>query len=345
MITTKNIDTSEKKLDPIKSSRLPKGYVPSPELKNQLRELMQTNPWISIAAYIMDWGIIVGVATISWWVFSILGIGITPLFIYLIAALIIASRQKGLENMIHEASHTNLTRNRKLNDTICYWAGAMWLHPGLTLEDERKDHVEGHHGFFWDPVRDPKYRGHKSSGLNDLPQKTKWSAIYILVRALARSYRWKLFSIIKGGSLLKPARSSYEMARRIVVILTIVALAYLGLFTPFILYFFIPAILFLPIVSFIAQMSEHAGAIGDTEFDKTRNKLGFIQEYFFHPHGDGYHLVHHLYAGIPHHQLKNAHNLLMQDPVYRAGNHCYALGLFPSKNRSVLSDLVRTESI
>ncbi|CAH9018793.1 fatty acid desaturase [Candidatus Nitrosacidococcus sp. I8] len=335
------MDISEKELNSIKSSRLPKGYFSSPDLKNQLKDLMQTNPWMSIAAYAMDWGIMLGAAIISWQVFYILGIGIISLSIYVIAAFIIASRQKGIENMIHEASHSNLTRNRKLNDTICYWAGAMWLHPGLALENERKDHVEGHHGFFWDPVRDPKYQGHKSTGLDELPQKTKWNAIHILARAFARAYRWKLFAIIKGGSLLKPAKSSYEMARRITVILTVVSLAYLGLFVPFILYFFLPAILFLPLISFIAQMSEHAGTIGDTEFKKTRNKLGFIQEYFFHPHGDGYHLVHHLYPGIPHHQLKNAHNLLMQDSTYQAGNHCYALGLFPSKKHNVLSDLVR----
>ncbi|BAW80758.1 fatty acid desaturase [Candidatus Nitrosoglobus terrae] len=341
---SKNIDIPMEGLESVKRSPR-KGYSPPPELKSQLRDLMQTNPWASATAYAVDWIIIMGAAAVSWRAFSIFGIGVTSLSIYLIAALIIASRQKGLENLIHEASHFNLSRNRKINDTMCYWAGAMWLHPGLTLEDERKSHVEGHHAFFWDVARDPKYQGHKSIGLDQLPQKTIWGVICVLSRALARLYRWKLFSIIKGGSLLKTAGSRYETVRRVVVILMVVILIYSGLFIPFILYFFLPAITLLPIISFIAQMSEHSGTIGYTEFDKSRNKLGFIQEHFLHPHGDGYHIVHHLYPGIPHHQLRHAHNLLMKDLVYQSGNHCYGLGLLPSKKRNVISDLVLPKGV
>jgi hypothetical protein len=91
---------------------------------------------------------------------------------------------------------------------------------------------------------------------------------------------------------------------------------------------------------FFAEVSEHMALGGESEFSGTRNKLGWIQERFIHPHGDGYHLVHHLYTRIPHYNLARAHRLLMNDPVYRQGNHCHGLLVAPTGGRTTLADLL-----
>jgi fatty acid desaturase len=92
---------------------------------------------------------------------------------------------------------------------------------------------------------------------------------------------------------------------------------------------------------FLAEVSEHMGLEWTTEFGTTRNKLGWVQDHIMHPHGDGYHLVHHLYPQIPHHNLPKAHQLLMQDPVYREkGNHCTNLFFSFHESRTTLGDLL-----
>ena len=132
-----------------------KGFsLQDPELKRNLKELMMRSTWASLRAYSADWALIIGAATFSWKTFALEGVSAFSFGIYCFACLIIASRQKGFENLTHEASHYNLSANRTLNDTMCYGLGAMWPHPSLSLHGQRRSHIKGHHAYFWDPVHD-----------------------------------------------------------------------------------------------------------------------------------------------------------------------------------------------
>jgi fatty acid desaturase len=120
----------------------------------------------------------------------------------------------------------------------------------------------------------------------------------------------------------------------------IAALALTGGWLPLLLYWLVPYFCVYMPMRFLAEVSEHMALGQGSEFETTRNKLGWFQRYVMHPHGDGFHVTHHLYPRIPHQNLARAHRLLMNDPVYREfGNHCS--GLFPwSRERTTLGDLL-----
>lgn len=324
-----------------KSKPLKRGFSPKdPELGQRLKKLMAPNTWVSMRAYGADWLVMVSAASVSWEAFTRFGVSFASAGLYVLCVAVIASRQKGLENLVHEASHYHLSPHRKLNDAMCYALGAMWLHPGLTLVGERRVHVSGHHAHFWDRARDPKRAHGRSLGLEELPQPTAGGAIVVLAVAFMRFYRWKLFAVVTGATVRSMGASRVQVLRGLALAGVVSALVYAGLLLPLVLYWLVPALTLLPLVSFLAQTSEHAGARGASEFEMTRNKLGLVQRCFFHPHADGYHIVHHLYPGIPHQNLPRAHRLLMRDPRYRNANHCFGFGIVPGTRRGLLSDLV-----
>jgi len=72
-----------------------------------------------VGACLLDWGIILAAAAASWAMFSAAGITVVSVAAYGMAAFVIASRQQGLQNLIHEASHYNLSRHRPWNDFLC----------------------------------------------------------------------------------------------------------------------------------------------------------------------------------------------------------------------------------
>ncbi|MFD8889981.1 fatty acid desaturase [Streptomyces sp. NPDC059566] len=74
---------------------------------------------------------------------------------------------------------------------------------------------------------------------------------------------------------------------------------------------------FLHVLRLIAEADEHIYSDSGTVFDATVSHVGLLHRVPVHPHADGYHTVHHLWPGIPHHALRRVHFMLMvQDPEY-----------------------------
>jgi fatty acid desaturase len=71
----------------------------------------------------------------------------------------------------------------------------------------------------------------------------------------------------------------------------------------------------LPVLRLIGEASEHVYSDSDTVFDATISNLGRWQRLLIHPHNDGYHTVHHMWPGVPHHALRRLHEALLDhDP-------------------------------
>src|SRR5262245_19033321 len=111
-----------------------------PEMARRLKALGACNSLAPVGDCLLDWGIILVAAAGSWAMFSAAGITVLSVTVYGIAAFVIASRQQGLQNLIHEASHYNLSRNRPWNDLLC-WTATFLLHPFMDMEDSRRIHV------------------------------------------------------------------------------------------------------------------------------------------------------------------------------------------------------------
>lgn len=207
---------------------------------------------------------------------------------------------------------------------------------GHSLMMERLSHVIGHHARFWDSAHDPDVQRYKAIGIDQLPAVSTPQLLCLLARGFVAYFLGAMRTFF-----LPPAEPARLRFLRGAFWLMAIALAIsTGYIVPCVLYWLIPLFVVLTPMRFVAEISEHSAMGCSTVFGTTRNNIGLVQRYFLHPHGDGYHLVHHLFPGIPHHNLARAHALLMQDPVYRSmGRHCYGLIAARHGRRSTLADL------
>jgi len=305
------------KVHVLDAERARRGFAPQdPDLDRRVRALQSPSTLASLSAFIRDWAVIVALCLLSWEILLVEVFDILALTVYSVAVFLIGSRQKGLENLMHEGTHFNLSPNRRLNDRMALLLGGVWLAPGWTPEGERKAHVAGHHENFGDREKDAEFFSYQGLGLGQLPSSSRARSLRILALAFMRATWWRIHSDARGLTGLK-----------VIVILGMwTLLALLGFAVPILLFWYVPFfIVYLP-MRFMAEASEHMALGLDTEFSTTRNKLGWFQRFVIHPHGDGYHLTHHLYPRIPHQHLARAHRLLMNDRTYREqGHHARAL--------------------
>jgi len=301
----------------LEAERARRGFAPQdPDLDRRVRALQRPSTVASLSAFVLDWAVIITLGALSWEVFRTIGVSVLSVAAYAVAVLINGSRQKGIENLMHEGTHFNLSPSRRLNDRLALLLGGVWLAPGWTPESERKAHVGGHHENFGNPEMDAEFFTYQRIGLGRLPSISRARSLHLLVLAFMRTTWWRIHSDARGLTPLK-----------VIVILAVWTLLALGgLAVPILLYWYLPYfVVYLP-MRFLAEASEHMALGLGSEFATTRNKIGWFQRFVMHPHGDGYHLAHHMYPRIPHQHLARAHRLLMRDPIYRdQGHHARAL--------------------
>jgi fatty acid desaturase len=187
-----------------------------------------------------------------------------------------------------------------------------------------------HHGHFAEEGLDGEYRSYVELGLGKLPAASPLESARILLIVFLRKSLWRIHS------------DYFSAPWRLLALALIAAVLYaLGVLHFALLYWVLPYFVVYMPLRYLSEVSEHMGMPLESEFTTARNKLGWFQEWIMHPHGDGFHLVHHLYPGVPHQHLKQVHNLLMQDPVYREqGKHTHGLLFAPAGRRSTLGELV-----
>jgi len=331
-------DVKSKSLDhqPSNNQITPKsGFLPQdPEIQVKIKALMKTHIGYTLWALIGDWSIIIILATSSWIAFHQYGITSYTMVAYILACFIIASRQRALECLVHEATHMNLSRKVLVNDMLGWIFAALPL--GHNLITERHSHLLGHHRHFWEHDLDPDFQRYHEIGIDQLPAKSIKELMQILIKGFVPYVN----SVIPAFFIPKNEKLTHFFLRISFWCSVIAMFALCNLLTPLMIYWFIPFLTFLTVIRYIGEVSEHAALGCTNEFESTRNNLGWFNEYFIHPHGDGYHVIHHLYAKIPFYQLATAHRLLMKDPIYaEAGHHCSAFIVKDSKTHTTFTSL------
>jgi len=308
-----------------------RGYFPArPLAAEHVRSLQELSTLSTFGALLIDWSMIAVATLVS--AVAFVSYGVTPMtvMIYLLAMIVIGSRQKGLENLTHEGMHYHLSSNRTVNDWIGKWLCGIWIAPAFDPSGQRVSHIGDHHGHFAQRDRDHEFHGYEQLGLGNLPLANAGASIKTLFVAFLRKTWWRVHADYVSNPF-----------RLLCIAIVLASLWTFGFLHVVILYWVVPyMVVYLPL-RYMAEVSEHMGLGLSTEFGTTRNKLGWFQERVMHPHGDGYHLVHHLYPGIPHQNLRRAHRLLMQDDVYRTqGHHTYAFLLSLTGRPTTLGELL-----
>jgi fatty acid desaturase len=290
------------------------GYCLSMTVKRQLLEWQEANVPLTVGVVLVDHLLIIVAATAGY-----LSFVHSPVFVWLpvnlLAFCLIARSQRALECLVHEASHYNWSTRPGINDLAANLLAALPVFS--SVQRYRASHIL-HHRYFGSTY-DPDRIRYEELEIDDLDRSSlKAFASGTIVRLPAYFLSWwrtiglnpALFLVSIFWQLaifVAPASVILDIGRGLLV---------------WVIWWLIPLILVLPPLRFVAEAGEHVYNGPSNLFQATITNCGPIHRWLFHPHGDGYHLIHHLCPKIPHYNLKASHWFLMRiDPHDYAARH------------------------
>ncbi len=234
---------------------------------------------------------------------------------YALVLLVIARQIRGLELMVHDASHWCWQKDKKhVNDMI---ANCFVSYPTMgTVETYRKGHFI-HHGTYAGE-QDPCKRRFAAMGLGEVDLSTKWAIMRAVLRWLPQ---YNLVYYTENGSKSFSMLGSWALWHLAVFILPLSLMFGVDhAFLMWAMFWLVPMLVSLPVLRSIAEAEEHDYERGETEFESTYTNDGLIHHLLWHPWNDGYHQVHHMFPNISARYHHRVHKLLMlHDEKYRAG--------------------------
>jgi fatty acid desaturase len=262
---------------------------PTPELRERLRRIPNVRNAFDVALlYAQTIGIVVLAVWLDNW------------FAWVAAFILMGRAHAQFAALMHEAAHRLLFRNRKLNDFVGRWLLGF---PAFTPTDAyRRGHMAHHRDEFGPDEPDiPLYHGYPISK-DSLRRK--------LVRDATGQTGWKLF---KG--LLRAVRADNASVRfqaRAIVGTQIVLIAVgVALGHPFV-YFLLwlaPYLTVWRVINRLRSIAEHGGMQRSKDRRLTTHSVRQlpVARFFLVPFHIGWHLAHHVDAGVPMVNLPKLH--------------------------------------
>lgn len=284
-----------------RKDRILKGFGWEFFIKRVLRMLCRTSLSISIATAGADWvwlAVCMYVGTLTAGYSWKLAIAVNVMILWPLCA----RAQRGLENLTHEASHGNLyRRSEPVNDFFANWFCSYWVL--ISVQLFREPHLR-HHKYFGSDA-DPDKKRFSRLNLDTMPRNSRYRLIAFVIAALPKYVcdYWAQFSNTKR-QLIR------SLAIHAMLTATITLTLYEKFWLLWLLYFWIPFIFFLPVLRFFAEAEEHRYVDAQNEFDSTFSNIGWVQRWFLHPHGDAFHLLHHMLPQVPHWKMAFGHWLI-----------------------------------
>lgn len=225
-----------------------------------------------------------------------------------IALLVLGNRQRALGNILHDAAHRNLTRNRLLNDLVTRALIAPLLF--VSLSHYRELHFR-HHLDLGAQGADPD--------LIPIPaQKARsWLAAVVANTLSLRALLGSTF-----GHLLDPAAPPagrlYILGWWTVLLGVLVLAAGSGPAAAMLAVWLAARATTFHVITSFREMCDHHGLSPGGVFSFTRDiKAAGLWSVLFHPRNNAYHLTHHLLPAIPYYRLPEAQRVFSTLPEYR----------------------------
>ena len=232
---------------------------------------------------------------------------------FLVALVIIGSRQFALAVLAHDAAHNLLFENNKVNDLAGQWFCAYPI-----FQDNRV-------------YRPYHLKHHRHTETEDDPDLvlstpfpiTKRSFIRKIFRDLTgitgvKRYWGSLSSIFrtKGDNVFnKISKTSNKIHGFLISNLIIFILISTTMhWSLFLLLWWLPSFTYYSLIIRIRNISEHAVTPGNDDFDNTRTtKSTVLTRFLMVPHNVNYHLEHHLFTRCPWYNLPKAHSMMIEN--------------------------------
>jgi len=265
---------------------------PSPVLRDELRRIPDARNAVSVVGvYLQSFGVIAAAVLIGrWWAY--------------VAAFVLMGRAFALYAILaHEAAHRLLFSRRRLNDLVGRWGLA---YPAFVPFDVyRRSHMAHH--------RD-------EMGPNE--PDTALYAPYPVTRASLRRKLTRDALFVSGWKNLKPLlravgrADSRPLALRILGVQVLIAVT-LGVLGPWWLY---PVLWLAPwmtvwrVINRLRAIAEHGGMTRSEDRRLTTHvvRQHLLARFWMVPFNTGWHLAHHVDAGIPFRRLPDLHRELVE---------------------------------
>ena len=226
----------------------------------------------------------------------------------LLLAVFIATRLRGLNNIIHECSHATFSQHLPDNALIGSLCGVVVLG---SFRDYRDEHMT-HHAHLGDYEHDLDLQGLKDLRIHEpltRPVILRHLTNPLLGRHLPYYFRVNLGA--KDGRVFQTLKFA--------LLALVAGLAALAPLTALLLAV-VPFALIFTTLNYWTDCLDHAGiCASDDEIDASRNVLAPLPlRVLFFPRNDSFHLVHHLFPQIPARHLAASHQKLCSDPIYQS---------------------------
>lgn len=289
-----------------------RGYSPPAHLRDVIASAHQRRLWLTAFTALADNTVALALAIGGALTVRTLVVPIA-MIVLPVAVIAIGRQLRALECLVHEASHFNWSRHyRCMNDVLGFLLAG--LPTGVLVREYRTSHLL-HHGRFG--TADDPDRARYQELCWEALRRDSWASFWSGV--IPRLYCYQL-------GWLRALRTNPFSLGMLVAWLGMVAILPFIAFTGDVTGGVLTALVWLlgyglalPVIRFIGESSEHIYSDSETVFDATISNLGLLQRFLIHPHNDGYHTVHHMWPGVPHHALRRLHKVLtVEDP------ECYA---------------------
>ncbi len=264
-------------------------------------------------------------ATAEEWAAIIAAIALCSLFwhplLYLVALVVIGSRQHALLIIGHDASHYRYLPTRWQNDLF---ANVFLMWPTFaSVEGFRKFHST-HHQYTNLPGDGNRHIWYTHDAMGELepgwrfPKTRAGLGLVLLRRAF---FFTGLFWIVRGlvGASLVPS-PSWMIAAKIVFYSSIAgALTFFEAWPGFLLFWLVPFCTWHIAVQYVRIICEHSAVESDeAEYAITRTTVPtWLESLLILPRNVGYHLEHHWYPSVPFYRLPELHQHLMAREGFR----------------------------
>lgn len=229
-----------------------------------------------------------------------LGIGAVMFFI--------ATRLRGLNNIVHECSHFAFSRDRESNVVLGSIAASLVLG---CFRDYRDEHLT-HHAHLGDYDHDLDLQGIRDFRLED-PLTPRTILRHLLTALTGRHLPYYL-----NVNLSARDGAIYRAGKIALIAAATVFLAFDPLAALLLVWF--PFVWIYSAMNYWTDCIDHGGLVGsEDELDASRNFIlpRPIRALLF-PRNDCYHLIHHLFPQVPSHHFEECHQRLMSNPEYQS---------------------------
>lgn len=290
----------------------------SAELRRQVQTHYALDNWHGPLELLEHWSIILLAAAGSYWAW----LSLPPYLAvptYLGAVFIIGGRQRALSGVLHQACHRTLMKNRRAGSVL---GAVLGGHPVLqSYTGYVASHLRAHHSQFGDPDQDPDYQFFVAAGLYGAGL-CKASLRRYLFRVISPAGTLRYVAFLIRHRILPADEDRRETAFRLTTYAIVIGLAvWTGCLWVLVAYWLVPLVTAHVWIGSVAELLEHYPLMEPTDaidIHMSRNReFGILWDLVVgEKHGEGYHLVHHLYPRVPQWRLSQVHELLKNDPVY-----------------------------